>query len=688
MQLSHYISRDLKLVIDNARLEGAAFVGDARIYNGQAQPLYDNFVTLNDPASRATFVIGIMQDCCNYPEIIAASGAIAGALSAWGNDPQETLAGLLPTVPFAIALPSKARIEVSDVHCGDDGRLNCTLVKCFPDRGDRVLHGVVFDNGAVEEKVRDALGLDRSWWVEIRERIRESAGYSANSANTANWGWEPPSPFVSNDVPPYPTGSLPPRLRELVVAVALFTQTPPDLAAQVALAALSAAVRGRAIVSVKPGYVEPLNIWTITVLGPGNRKSAVFKTITAPLIAYERREAKKLASEIAKAQSTKRVNEGRLARLQQVAATKTGDEARTAEHEARDLAITLATDETPTAPQLIVDDITPERLTTVMAEQGGAIAIMSAEGGVFDLMGGRYAKGMPNLDVYLKGHAGDDLRVNRQGREPVWIANPALTLGITVQPEVLRGAASRPEFRGRGLLGRPLYALPLSLLGHRDTDPPPIPEEVTTDWGELIDGILTLDGDTEDPHILEFDPVARPLMYVWEKEIERELGDSGTLSHMPDWGGKLFGATARIAGLLHFARRGALAIHGPIDAETTRGAITIARYLIDHAITAFAELGADPQIEDARQLLRAIERHGTHDAVVFTKRTLFEWAKGRFKRVEDLDAPLRLIIAHGYIREQESETRPGPGRKPSPTYETNPHWIGSQYSHNAQNGAG
>ena len=43
-----------------------------------------------------------------------------------------------------------------------------------------------------------------------------------------------------------------------------------------------------------------------------------------------------------------------------------------------------------------------------------------------------------------------------------------------------------------------------------------------------------------------------------------------------------------------------------------------------------------------------------------------------------------MLVAHGYIRERPSPERPGPGRKPSPTYDVNPLW-GPTRSHNSQN---
>jgi Protein of unknown function (DUF3987) len=93
----------------------------------------------------------------------------------------------------------------------------------------------------------------------------------------------------------------------------------------------------------------------------------------------------------------------------------------------------------------------------------------SAEGGVFDIIGGRYNGNVPNLDVWLKGHSGDPIRIDRKGRPPEYIPRPALTLGLMMQPDVLKSIAAQKTFRGRGLLARFMYAMPVSKVGRRAT---------------------------------------------------------------------------------------------------------------------------------------------------------------------------------------------------------------------------
>jgi hypothetical protein len=301
----------------------------------------------------------------------------------------------------------------------------------------------------------------------------------------------------------------------------------------------------------------------------------------------------------------------------------------------------------------------------------------SPEGDIFDLMAGRYAKnGTPNFGVFLKGHAGDDLRVDRVGRRPDHVKKPALTLGLTVQPDVLRGLVAQPSFKGRGLLGRFLYSIPHTLLGRRKTNPEPVSDEVRTAYHENMIKLLRLVTGTDEkgkptPHLLTMAPEAGRLFEDFEKWLEPQLAEFGALGAMTDWAGKLVGATARIIGLLHVAKHISETVPWeiPIQQQTAEQAITVAKYLIPHARAAYAEMGTDPVVEDAKCILRWLEEKGIE---TFTKRNLHQELRGRFERVQKLDPLLALLIEHGFIRERTGDQHSRPGRKPSPTFDVNP----------------
>ena len=78
----------------------------------------------------------------------------------------------------------------------------------------------------------------------------------------------------------------------------------------------------------------------------------------------------------------------------------------------------------PNVPRLVADDVTPEAAGTLLAEQNGRLGILSAEGGILGIIAGRYNNNIPNMDIWLKGHSGDPIRIDRKGRPPEYIPNP------------------------------------------------------------------------------------------------------------------------------------------------------------------------------------------------------------------------------------------------------------------------
>ena len=93
-------------------------------------------------------------------------------------------------------------------------------------------------------------------------------------------------------------------------------------------------------------------------------------------------------------------------------------------------------------------------------------------------------------------------------------------------------------------------------------------------------------------------------------------------------------------------------------------------YLIPHALVAFAQMGADPAVEDAGYVLHVLADGGLEE---FTERDLFQVVKGRFKTMDPFRRALTVLDEHGFIRARPEPGRPGPGRKPSPTFDVNPY---------------
>ena len=491
-------------------------------------------------------------------------------------------------------------------------------------------------------------------------------------AGAPAWDWEPVPLTARRLLPAFPVDVLPSWVGDMVVGVAEFTQTPPDLAGCLALACLATATGGRAVVEVRPGWREPTNLFTVVALPPGARKSPVFTALVGPLFAAEAILQETTAPTRARAEV-----EAKAARAHAVEAEKIAENAYATEHGAKAIADAGAAKNAaddlaaPAVPRLVADDVTPEAAASLLAEQGGRLAVLSAEGGIFTTLAGRYS-GAPNLEAFLKGHAGDHLIVDRKGRPSERIKHPALTLGLAVQPEVLAEIAAMPGFRGRGLLARILYAIPASTVGRRRIGTPPPAEYVSAAYATNLRSLVLNLADWTDPAVVLLTPAANDAVLHLEETLEPRLHpDHGDLAPIVDWASKYVGAIVRLAGLIHIADNPHHGWKHPISADTITAATRLGTYYLGHALAVFDLMGADPMVDNARHVIDWITRTSTR---TFTRRDLYRaMPRGRFRKVTDLDPVLDLLIAHGHIR-LALGTAPGPagGRPTSPIYEVHP----------------
>ena len=465
---------------------------------------------------------------------------------------------------------------------------------------------------------------------------------------------------------PFPVRSLPPWLGSFVDALATATQTPPDLAGVMVLAALATAAGGRGEVEARDGWREPLNMFFAAAMGSGERKSSVVTRTSAPINAAEREAMEQAVPEVQEARTRRQAAEA-AATAATALAGKTTDATRDDKIKGAIAAVAEAEAiEVPSLPRILAEDATPEALASLLAAQGGRIAVMSAEGDVFDIMAGRYSSGGPNLGVYLKGHAGDPLRIDRKNRAPEYIEAPALTIGLAIQPDVLVAIADRPGFRGRGLLARFLYALPESTVGNRVVGAPPVPAVIGERYDRKLKLMVETLAERSDPMVLTLTIEAGAKLLQFERHLEPRLGPRGDLGHIGDWAGKLAGATVRLAGLLHLAADVARGPDTQIEATTIEAAEALAHYFASHAVRAFETMAADPLIADARAVARWVSERDK-----FTRREAHRAHQARFTRAADLDPVLDLLAEHNWIRLDRGPVSTG-GRPASPTYVVNP----------------
>jgi replicative DNA helicase len=577
-----------------------------------------------------------------------------------------------PTDPVTVLGELNDSGELADVG---GGPFLHTLVEAVPTVANASHYARLVADTARRRRVID-LGIQLAHSDADPAVLAHLAGELADStAAHGGRAWEPPMPFgAAGDVPAFPVEILPGWLGEYVAAVATATQTPPDLAGMLALAVLAAIAGGSVEVEPRPGWREPLCLFIAVGMDAGARKSSVFTALTRPVADFERDQAAAALPGITETATLRRIADQAAAQAEAAAGRAPASQQEEARAEAIARAAEAARLVVPPLPRWLVDDATPEALAGLLATYG-RIALLSPEGDVFDQMAGRYSQAGPNLGVYLKGHAGDLLKVDRRGRPPEYVERPCLTIGLAVQPEVLRGLAGRPGFGGRGLLARFLYSLPESLVGRRQPGAPPVIPAVADRYAlemhALAASLSALAGD-DWPALLALDQAAGELLLGFERDLEPRLAaGSGDLAHLAGWAAKLAGATCRLAGLLHLAGHLRDGWNRPISADTFAGAIQLAGYLVEHARAVFDLMGADPRVDDARWLLDWISRTGQ---VQFTRRDAHHAApRGRFPKATDLDPALALLEEHGWLRRVDADS-PGPrgGRPPSPRFLVNP----------------
>ena len=489
--------------------------------------------------------------------------------------------------------------------------------------------------------------------------------------------WPEPVPFDESSVPGIDPDLAPEPLKSFCEAVASSVQVPFELVFMGALGAVAVAVQGMFRVQVREGYFEPLCMYSLTPLPPGERKSAGLEACKKPLVEWEREQARLMAPEIKRARSELQTRQKAVEKLRAKAGVGRED-LETIVRQVQQLEEDLPM--VPVAPRLFCDDATPEALAEFMSAHHERAGIMEAEGGIFEILSGLYTNGRSNLNLVLKCWSGEATTVDRKGKDAIRLMSPVLTFCLTPQPEVLRDIAGKPGFRGRGLLGRFLYCLPTSLLGGRSIETQPVSAGIEAAYRAMLLRIVETPSAMDEhgertAYVIRLSEGAYRRWVKFAGAVESHLRDGGEFETMRDWAGKLSGQAVRIAGLYHVAREGNPTTV-PISEDTMKKALDVAAVLAEHAKAAFGFMSSDPAVECARRILKWIidEQVGS-----FSSRDAFLVVRGTFPKMEQILPGLRELQGRVYIRPVEGNPRTGPGRPASPIFEVNP------YAHNAHN---
>lgn len=484
--------------------------------------------------------------------------------------------------------------------------------------------------------------------------------------------WDEPVLFDNVELPRMSSDLLPSYLGEYAGAVSRQVQAPEGIASLLGLSVAATAIQKKVVVSPEEhgDYVEPVNVWTVVVADPSERKSPVLREMMSPVVEWEIEQCDLLKDEKTRVDTERALAENRIKKLHSDAGkAETPDE-----RIALATAINELKDSMPDEvrfPVMWTGNVTTERLEQLMVDHNEKMSVITDEGGIFEIMGGLYNNGKVNLDVFLLGYSGNPTRTDRAGRS-AHMKNPLLTLGLAIQPKVLENLSrgSKSSFRGTGLLSRFLYYKCETHRGHRlYANQQPITPEVRRRYSFGLKALLDIpleydEFDNAVPRRLHLDDDARALYILFHDEIERMLACGAEFEGAEDWGGKLAGNTLRVAGLFHVVEHGVDT--RAINRETLDRAIRLMRVLIPHAMFALNATTTSGLAKDAEHVYRWLLRQEKRE---FTKRDCHGSMQSRFPNSKDLDAVLTELTDRNIIRPKAMLKTTG---RPSSSYETNP----------------
>lgn len=392
---------------------------------------------------------------------------------------------------------------------------------------------------------------------------------------------------------------LPSWLKDYCIALADNLLVPVALPTQYVLAILSTALADKAMVEGRTTQHQvPPIFWALTALEPGGGKSPTVKALRKPIELYQARKNRETKASRLRSQMEAKAAESKLKKItEQPSETETNDtELLEIERARRGIIPALS---------MYLDSSTTEGLKKQLQEQGGKVAILTDEGGVFDIISGLYSGGQSDIDILLQGYDGAIVRTARAGEGAIEVA-AHIPMGITVQPETLKALGSKngakSTFKGRGLYGRFFWCLPTSTVGTRaGQESKPISADIERVYLENMNRLLELPLEHEDTvegamtkAVLKLSDAARSeYVRFWDNIEERHgqprPGDAceRDLAFIQDWSTKLQSAVLRIAGILHYAKHFEQAPRIEISEETMKESIDFCHQSIPHAKAAY-----------------------------------------------------------------------------------------------------
>lgn len=474
--------------------------------------------------------------------------------------------------------------------------------------------------------------------------------------------------MVQDRLPDFPLDCLPAGLRDFVQQLAACKQAPVDAAAVSLLSVFSMAEGGRFMVD--PGiaavYQLGINLFTMTVMESGTGKSEIMNVLKKPIEDFVKDYNWKNREKIAMDENWSSVLRERVSKAKKQCVSGKADYSDLEEAQRE-----LDAFRPMKKLRCITDNATSEALENLLAENDGVMSVVSTEGGVIDIMGGRYSKdGGSNIDIYLHGYSNESFDKDRAGQGHVHVDHLYLTVIFSIQPRVLKDFMRR-DFIEKGMTSRYLYSIPRELEERLLRDSPNIEPLVLADYENKIRDIMSIERNVGAPYELRFSKEATELMISYNDDaIQKRIKED--LACIKRTARRIIGQTIRLAGVLHLMEHGSEAVEKrEISAQTVEKAIRLTDYFLEHTKAAHKTVEDSEEIKNLKYVW---EKCRGLKVPEFSSDVLREKCRGRLRTNEEQKPYITGLIERGYLRElpEDKKNKGKDGRPMAARYRINP----------------
>jgi hypothetical protein len=297
---------------------------------------------------------------------------------------------------------------------------------------------------------------------------------------------------------PFPTDCLPPPLSLIVRAVSRAFGVPEALVGMIVLPMVAGCVGKGLLLDWRPGKAPtPANAFVLLSALSGSGKSEVIRFLAEALQKIETALQEHWRKEILpQVLADLRFVDLQLKKIDRKLAkdnTSMAEAEKLRGQQKYYLAQKAEIEKRVHEPQLTIQDATVEKVAVVMSHNNETTLSLASEGRKLgDNLQGRYSgnKNMADDGIYLSSFSGDAVKVDRQGRDPVRLVNPCMTLLWAMQPDALQMLLEDPSLQQSGFLARCLIAHTKAEPQYIGGEQVSVSAELVASWEKLISNLI------------------------------------------------------------------------------------------------------------------------------------------------------------------------------------------------------